>query len=64
MYVTTTTTTTHTQQQTTNNKQQTTNNKQQQTNKQIIGNLRKTVQDDDGNVDKTIKLITQDKERT
>ena len=27
----------------------------------ILGNLRKTVEDGDGNVGKTMKLITQDK---
>ena len=29
-----------------------------------IGNLSKIAKDDDGNVSKTIKLITQDKKRT
>ena len=29
-----------------------------------IGNLSKTVEDGDGNVGKTMKLITQDKKRT
>ena len=30
----------------------------------ILGNLRKTVEDGDGNFGKTIKLITEDKKRT
>ena len=32
--------------------------------KKLLGNLRKTVEDNDGNVSKTIKLITQDKKHT
>ena len=33
-------------------------------NQTSLGNLSKTVEDGDGNVGKTIKLITQDKKRT